>query len=70
MIRSPPLPEQQRIAQERVAREHFGSLVDLVDLGDAHALVAVVREHPREAASSGKPIVTTAPADFCVNWPM
>src|SRR5262249_59004150 len=40
----------QRIAQERIAREHRRIGVDIRDLGDADALVAVVHEHPREAA--------------------
>ena len=50
MMRSPPCADQQRIAQERVARQHQRIGVQLVDLGDADALVAVVGEHPREAA--------------------
>ena len=71
MMRSPPCADQQRVAQERIARQHERIGVDLADLGDAHALVAVVREHPREAAASGKPEASaTPPVDFCVNWPM
>jgi hypothetical protein len=63
------LPDEQRVAQEGIALQDFRRLVDLVDLGDAHALVAVV-ENIREKPLSGNPIVATAPADFCVNCPM
>ncbi len=42
--------DQQRVAQEGVAREHQRIGVRVGDLGDANALVAVVGEQPREAA--------------------
>src|SRR5439155_3687682 len=47
--------QQQRIAQEGVALQQERVLVQLVYFGDADALVAVVREHPREAAADRKP---------------
>ena len=46
---------QQRVAQERIARQHHRIEVDVADLGDPHALVAVVREHPGEAAADREP---------------
>src|SRR5580765_157887 len=42
--------DQQRVGQERVALQHVGLLVQLVDLGYPHPLIAVVHEHPREPA--------------------
>src|SRR5207237_883596 len=44
------LADEERVAQERIAREDRRILIQLVDLGDTHTLVAVVREHARPAA--------------------
>ena len=50
-----PLAARRRAAASRAgtgcARSSAGSWYAVVDLGDAHLLVAVVREHPREAAA-------------------
>ena len=42
------LSDEQRIAQERIPREDERIGVHVADFGDAYALIAVVRVHPRE----------------------